>query len=322
MSAQTSHRRPSRATVLKNREPWESFVQYMKARRVSLKAHPEFNEKWLQGQITQDAGLLGLGDLVLKDVERRQPRAGRLDVLLSDPETSTRYEIEIQLGATDESHIIRTLEYWDNERRRFPQYEHIAVIIAEEITGRFLNVINLFNKAIPLIAIQMSALEVNGVLTLSATRVLDLALPAVEEEDEAGQETDRAYWEGKSSASMVKMADRLLELANGQGPAMALKFNKFYIGLQRDGVPDNFVTFRPRKKHLLAEFRIEPNDELDARIEEAGLTLLGYDKRWKRYRVQLLPSEAKEQQPLLNELIRMARGLPVERLDPSATSVG
>jgi hypothetical protein len=109
----------------------------MKARRVSLKAHPEFNEKWLQGQITQDAGLLGLGDLVLKDVERRQPRAGRLDVLLSDPETSTRYEIEIQLGATDESHIIRTLEYCDNERRRFPQYEHIAVIIAEEITGRF-----------------------------------------------------------------------------------------------------------------------------------------------------------------------------------------
>jgi hypothetical protein len=29
-------------TVLKNREPRVSFVQYMKARRVSLKAHPEF----------------------------------------------------------------------------------------------------------------------------------------------------------------------------------------------------------------------------------------------------------------------------------------
>ena len=30
----------------------------------------------------------------------------------------------------DESHIIRTIEYWDIERRRYPQYEHVAVIVA------------------------------------------------------------------------------------------------------------------------------------------------------------------------------------------------
>jgi hypothetical protein len=139
-------------------------MEYVRSKRVSLKAHPQFNEKWLQQQITTDSTLLGLGDLDVKDVERRQPRAGRLDVLLFDADTNTRYEVEIQLGPTDESHIIRTLEYWDNERRRFPQYEHIAVIVAEEITGRFLNVINLFNQAIPLIAVQMSALEVQGSL--------------------------------------------------------------------------------------------------------------------------------------------------------------
>ena len=45
-------------------------------------------------------------------MERRQPKAGRLDLLLSDPESLTRYEVEIQLGSTDESHIIRTIEYW------------------------------------------------------------------------------------------------------------------------------------------------------------------------------------------------------------------
>jgi len=150
-------------------------VEYRKSARVSMNAHAEFNEKWLQQQIASDVTLLSLGDLDAKDIERRQPGFGRLDMLPFDPESSTRYEVEIQLGATDESHIIRTLEYWDNERRRFPQYEHIAVIVAEEITGRFLNVINLFNQAIPLIAIQMSALEVDGMLTLHATRVLDLA---------------------------------------------------------------------------------------------------------------------------------------------------
>ncbi|PSJ23907.1 hypothetical protein B7P34_36250, partial [Streptosporangium nondiastaticum] len=125
-----------------------------------MKTHPSFTEKWLQERIIDDVTLLGLGisDLDVKDVERRQPGAGRLDLLLFDPDTNTRYEVEIQLGPTDESHIIRTLEYWDNERRRFPQYDHVAVIVAEEITGRFLNVISLFNQSIPLIAIQMSAL--------------------------------------------------------------------------------------------------------------------------------------------------------------------
>jgi hypothetical protein len=296
-------------------------VEYMRASRVSLKAHPEFNEKWLQQKITSDVELLGLGDLVVKDVERRQPRAGRLDVLLADPETNTRYEIEIQLGATDESHIIRTLEYWDTERRRFPQYDHVAVIVAEEITGRFLNVINLFNQAIPLIAIQMSALEVNGVLTLSATRVLDIALPVPEEEDEPGQETDRAYWQGKSSPDIVKMADRLLGLVNDLGPSLSLKYNKQYIGLQRDGMPDNFVSFVPRRKYLIWELRIDRTDELDARIEECGLTLMPYDKSWKKYRIQLQPTDLTENEPLLIELIKLARGLPVEPLASSPAVV-
>lgn len=284
-------------------------MKYEKASRFSLKAHAEYNEKWLQQKITEDVGLLGLGDLDVKDVERRQPHAGRLDLLLFDPDTNTRYEVEIQLGATDETHIIRTLEYWDNERRRFPQYEHVAVIVAEEITGRFLNVINLFNQAIPLIAVQLSALEVAGVLTLSPTRVLDLALPAPEEEDEPGQETDRAYWEAKSTPAMVKLTDRLLEYINVQGPTMSLKYNKHYIGLQRDGVADNFNQFRPRKNHVIWELRLAQSDELDALIEGSGLSELPYDKRWKRYRIQLRPSDVKSHEDIIIELMRRARGL-------------
>lgn len=284
-------------------------MKYKRSRRVSLKANAEFNEKWLQQQLVSDVELLGLGDLDVKDVERRQPKSGRLDVLLFDAESNIRYEVEIQLGATDESHIIRTLEYWDNERRRFPQYEHIAVIVAEEITGRFLNVINLFNQAIPLIAVQMSALEVDGVLTLNATRVLDLALPATEEEDESGHETDRSYWEQRSSKQIMTTMDHALDLINAEGDGLALKYNKHYVGLQRDGVADNFVTFRPRKPHLVVEWRIDRSEELDARLEAAGMTLLPYDKRWRRYRAQLTTADFKQYQGIIIELMRMARGL-------------
>jgi len=49
-----------------------------------------------------------MGDLVLRDRERSQPRAGRLDLLLEDPEAKRRYEVELQLGAT--RHIL--FERW------------------------------------------------------------------------------------------------------------------------------------------------------------------------------------------------------------------
>src|ERR1035437_8899416 len=135
---------------------------YVKLDRVLLQNHPDLNERWVQARIAEDPSILGMGDLILKDKERIQPRAGRLDLLLQDPDTSRRYEVEVQLGPADESTLIRTIEYWDIERKRYPQYEHCAVIVAEEITGRFLNVISLFNGAIPLIAIQMQASRPSG----------------------------------------------------------------------------------------------------------------------------------------------------------------
>ena len=76
------------------------------------------------------------------------------------------------LGALDESHLIRAIEYWDIERRRFPQYEHCAVVVAD-VTSRFLNVIQLLNRTVPFIAIQMQAIRVQETLLLHFTKVLD-----------------------------------------------------------------------------------------------------------------------------------------------------
>jgi hypothetical protein len=130
-------------------------LKFIKPERILLSNHSEYREKWVQERIAGDPSILGLGDLVLKDKERSQPRAGRLDLLFQDAELTTRYEVEVMLGSTDENHIIRTIEYWDVERKRYPQYDHYAVIVAEDITSRFLNVVGLFNGFIPLIALQI-----------------------------------------------------------------------------------------------------------------------------------------------------------------------
>jgi hypothetical protein len=286
-------------------------MKYEKATPVSIKAHDELDEKWLQERLAEDPALLGLGELELKDVERRQPRAGRLDLLFTDPETRTRYEVEIQLGATDEAHVIRTIEYWDIEKARYPQYEHVAVLVAEDVTSRFLNVISLFNKAIPLVAIQLRALSVKDVLTLQATTVLDLMPLGTEEEDEAGQATDRKYWINRGSEESVGVADSLRDLLNEvTGEDLALKYNKHYIGLSRDGVVDNFMSFRARRDYLIAEFRVSRSDDVTALIEDAGVDSLPYDKRWGRYRLRLKGPEVEPHRDLLVDLIRRASNTP------------
>lgn len=282
-------------------------MEFARFQKISIRNHPELNEKWVQDRIAEDPSVLGLGDIILKDKERIQPRAGRLDLLLQDAESARRYEVEVQLGATDESHIIRTIEYWDIERKRYPQYEHTAVIVAEDITGRFLNVINLFNGTIPLIAIQMSALKIGNSLGLVFTTVLDyLPLGLVDEDEEAGEIADRAYWENRGTKKTVGMADDLLALAKQNDTALELKYNKFYIGLAKDGQPRNFFVVKPKKAFTRFEPRLKNLPETTERLEKAGLDVMDYDTRWGRYRIRLKPGEIEKHKEILQQVVRDA----------------
>lgn len=278
-------------------------VDYVKHKRVTLKSDPVLTEKWLQERIAEDPSLLNLGDLDVKAVERVQPTGGRLDMLLYDAANNTRYEVEIQLGETDESHIIRVIEYWDIERRRWPQYEHVGVIVAEKITARFFNVISLFNGSIPLIAIQVSAVEVGDAMALVFTTVLDRMPLGVEEQEEAEEPKDRHYWEEKASPMTLTITDRLLDLVRELEPTASLKYNKNYIGIARDGVASNFVQFRPKKQHVIGEFKIPRTEELDQRLDDAGVDVLTYQPRWSRYQIRITDEDLDQRAPLLRDLI-------------------
>jgi Domain of unknown function (DUF5655) len=281
-------------------------LKYVKPERIYLKNHSEFGERWVQERIAEDPSLLGLGDLVLKDKERRQPRRGRLDLLLQDPESYERYEVEIQLGKTDEAHIIRTIEYWDEERKRYPQYDHFAVIVAEDITSRFLNVINLFNGQIPLIALQMSALRIEDRISLIFTTVIDVQLLGLVDEDEEVQvPADRAYWENRASKATLSLADKLLEMLQEWDDQLSLNYRKGHIGLARNGRPNNFVAFIPRKDWLTLYSKLERSDELEAQIEDSDIDWK-YDSRYRQYQLQLGKESFKEHVTLLRGLLREA----------------
>jgi len=294
-------------------------INIIRPDKISLRDHPSLNEQWLQNIIAKDPDILGLGDLVLKDKERVQPRAGRLDILLQDADINKRYEVEIQLGKTDESHIIRTIEYWDIERKRYPQYEHCAVIVAEEITSRFLNVISLFNGNIPLIAIQLTAYKNGNDYFLTFNTVLDeMYLGLVEEDEEVSAVTDRQYWENvKGTVETVEIVDAALSIITDILPGYELKYNKFYIGLAQNGSTDNFVIFRAKKTFTRMEIRLEHSDDLEREIEEKGLDLMDYDKRDRRYRIKLSMNDIKNHGAFIANLIRQAKGIEPEIKDNS-----
>lgn len=283
------------------------MAKLIKPEKIILANHPTIKESWIQEQIASDPSILGLGDLILKDKERIQPRAGRLDLLLQDAETKRRYEVEVQLGKTDEAHIIRTIEYWAIEKKRYPMYDHCAVIIAEDITSRFLNVISLFNGSVPLIAIQMSALKFGEDIALVFTKVLDdLQLGLVDEDEEVSEVTDREYWLKRGSAETVNMADTCLKIIHSFDESIELKYNKFYIGLAKDGQAFNFAIFRPRKKDLNIELKMPQSDETQQMIDEEGLDYMGYDSKWGSYRMRISKAELMKKDNVLAHLLKNA----------------
>jgi len=277
--------------------------KYVKHQKLRLKTHSEFNEKWIQEKIAEDPSILGIGELILKDKERNQPGAGRLDLLFQDPESNLRYEVEIQLGKTDESHIFRTIEYWDLERKRYPQYDHVAVLIAEDITSRFLNIISLLNGFIPLVAIQLNAIQIGDQIALIFTVVLDHRLGLAPEEEEEQEVTDRTYWEKRSSKTTVDMADEVLRLLRTFDQELALKYNKFYISVSKDNRPFNFVIFRPKKSSLGVEPKLKKVEEIEIMLDSAGLDVLEYDTRNQRYRIRFSKDEIQKHERLLKEIL-------------------
>lgn len=281
--------------------------KFVRLETLSAKSSQEINERWVQSVIQDDPTVLGLGNVVLVNRERIQAGGGRLDLLLQDEDRTGWYEVEIQLGPTDESHIIRTLEYWDTERRRYPQLQHTAVIVAEEITGRFFNVIRLFNGFIPIMAIQMNLVRQPDGIGVLFTRVLDTVAMGTPETEEPPPNTDRNYWETElGTPKTVELADRMLDLIHTFDANAKPSYNKYYIGIWIDGRACNFARFIPQRKAMLLLIALPKTSEFDEQLEKSGLDVLSYDKGWKEYRIKLREPDITAQRDLLIGLPRKA----------------
>jgi len=283
------------------------MAKISRLKKISLKNHPDVSESYIQNQIIEDPTILNLGELIVRDKERKQPGAGRIDLLLEEVDSNRRYEVELQLGKSDESHIIRTIEYWDIERRRYPQYDHVAMIIAEDITSRFLNVIQLLNGNIPIVALQLEAFQLENEIGLSFTKIVDeLNYGLIDEDEDNKISTDRNYWVNKAAKKTIKLTDQIFELIKEIDEELDLKYNKHYIGLVKNNKANNFVKFRPRKKYVGVNVSLDKSEEIDEMIEKVGIEVLDYNNKYGTYRLQIFQEDIKENREFLMDIFKRA----------------
>ena len=88
------------------------------------------------------------------------------------------------------------------------------------------------------------------------------------------------------------IVDRVIEdIVQRIEAGLQAKYNKHYIGLAIQGSPKNFVSFIPRKQHVVAMISLPLTDETTEQIEQLGVTLLKYDSQFRNYRVRLTETD-------------------------------
>lgn len=246
------------------------------------------NEKIIQDYIAEHPEKLGIDGIdentvCLQKEKYQRSSGGRLDLLFENDEQE-RFEVEIQLGNTNAEHIIRTIEYWDIELKTHPNYKHYPVLIAENITGRFYNVINRFNGAIPIIVIQMSAYRENDEsIGLVFNKVLDLRKDDIENDnDNDNRNWNEAYWEKKTSKKIIELVNKIFNELKENYKNLEINYTKHYIGGTQREVTKNYFTIKPRKTVIWISIKSKQNDEIEQKFSNLGCNI---DYAYSRYKI-------------------------------------
>jgi hypothetical protein len=251
------------------------------------------DEYWLQDWLVNDPTRLGLGQVTIKAKELRQHgvKGGRLDILAYDAALDTYYEVEVMLGECDADHGFRALDYWARERVRNPNARHVAVIVAEDLSGRYRTVIETLAQQLPLIAIEIRTLLVKSDPPVATTFPVifaqpdDLVLKPADDPEVDGKEgapNDEASWQA-ARPEFAKLARDMHKFCNDKIGPTSIDFSaKSYIALKKGkrawlpmwprkegayvyvpggegGTPDQPSDFYAKVKDELAPLGVEPS---------------------------------------------------------------
>jgi len=127
----------------------------------------------------------------------------------------------------------------------------------------------------------------------------------VDEDLEVQQPATRTYWEDRSSREVLAIVDDLHAMIKTLDKDLELKYNRHFIGLARNGKPDNFVVFQPRKQWLRLGLALSQSHENTAALERAGLKP-EYDPKWRRYVLNREPGDVSKDRDAIRAILAKA----------------
>src|SRR5206468_6710302 len=104
----------------------------------------------------------------------------------------------------------------------------------------------------------------------------------------------------------LQVIDNLLKLVNEVEPKATLRYNKYYIGLEVDGAPRNFVKFTPQRVQVIMAIKLPQSLEVDGQLKDASIDQLKYDTQFREYKVKIAGTVDDKQRGVLLSLIRQA----------------
>lgn len=243
-----------------------------------------YDERWLQDWLASDPSRLGLGDVVILDQEQNQASGGLLDLLAIDRGSDTYYSIEVQLGEIDGSHSFRVFDYWARNRLRYAGKTHVAVLMAENTSGRFRPALEALAETVPLIVIELGCGQGNDEALLIpeivvANESLDLSeTPAAAGADER-TETD---WQQEASDEAWAFKDAFVGWVTENLGEVRVDYKpKSYIGVRvgrRTWAPlwlrqDGAAIYLPDPDGTRSEEPSLAFEQFEARLRDEGLSV-------------------------------------------------
>ena len=206
------------------------------------------NEAAIRDWLAAKPVRLGLGNIEIKalEIQHFTKSGGRLDILAYDAALDTFYEIELMLGEMDADHGFRCLDYWAREKMNRPNSKHVAVLMAEDLSGRYKTVVETLPNFLPFIGIELHVLCLNDagqastLVPVIVAKPDDLKIDIGDEpetsvrDSERGQIHDREWWEANSSEGYRATVDSLAKLcAEKIGPSSIDYTAASYISLKK-----------------------------------------------------------------------------------------
>ena len=105
---------------------------------------------------------------------------------------------------------------------------------------------------------------------------------------------------------MLKVVDDIFKDVSNSVPNYALKYNKFYIGVAKEGVAKNFIIFKPKKNFMYLVFKGNPDSPLIQECENKGFDV-AYQQTWKEINIKIAGiNDYKNNKDLFDKLLKLS----------------